>query len=70
MCIWEKQEKKHKQMGLNQTKESCTVKKTINTMKRQSIKWEKIVTNDTSDKGVIYKIYKEAIDLYTKKQSN
>ena len=39
-------------------------------MKRQSTKWENIVTNDTSDKGLIPKIYKELILLYTKNPPN
>ena len=42
-------------------------------MKRQSTKWENIVTNDTSDKGLIPKIYKEFVQLthhQENKQSN
>jgi len=44
-------------MGPNQTYKLCTVKKTIKTKtKRQPMEWEKIFTNDASDKGVISKI--------------
>ena len=39
----------------------CTVKKTINKMKRSPTEWEKIVANDISDKGLIAKIHKEII---------
>ena len=40
-------------------------KKTINKTKRQLTKWEKIFANDTSDQGLISKIYKESVQLNT-----
>ena len=52
-------------------KSFCTAKETINEMKRQPTKWENIFANDTSDKGLISKIYKELIKQHQKnKQSN
>jgi len=54
---------KQKQIGLHQTKNSCKTKETINRVKRKSTKWEKIFANHVSDKGLIYKIYKELIQL-------
>ena len=39
----------------------CTVKETINKMKRQPTEWEKIFANHISDKGLISKIDKELI---------
>ena len=36
-------------------------------MKRQTSEWENIFSNDTFDKGLIPKIYKELIKLNTKK---
>ena len=58
-------------MGLHQTKKFLHSKQIINKIKRQPTEWENIFT-DTSDKGLIAKIYKELIKLNTKniKQSN
>ena len=35
----------------------CTAKETIGKVKRQSSEWEKIIGNETIDKGLISKIY-------------
>ena len=50
-------------------KSFCTAKKTISKVKRQPSEWEKIIANVTTDKGLISKIYKQLIKLYTKKQT-
>ena len=39
-------------------KRFCTAKETINKVKRQPSEWEKIIANETTDKGLISKIYK------------
>ena len=39
----------------------CTAKETTNKTKRQPKEWEKIFANDISDKGLVFKIYKELI---------
>ena len=44
--------------GLIKLKRFCTAKETINKVKRRSSEWEKIIANETTDKGLISKIYK------------
>ena len=45
----------------------CTAKETISKVKRQPSELEKIIANETSDKRLISKIYKQLIQLSTKK---
>ena len=47
-----------------------TAKETINKMKRQPSEWEKIFANESTDKGLISKIYKQLIQLNIKKTNN
>ena len=42
-------------------KSFCTMKETINKVKRQLSEWEKIIANEKTDKGLISKIYKQFI---------
>ena len=39
-------------------------------MKRQPSEWEKIIVNETTDKGLISKIYKQLIQLNTRNTNN
>ena len=46
---------------LSKLKSFCTANETINKVKRQPSEWDKIVVNETTDKGLISKIYKQLI---------
>ena len=50
-------------------KNFCTAEETVNKTKRQPAEWEKIFTNDLSDKGLVSKIYKELMKLNRKEQT-
>ena len=51
-------------------KSFCTTKETINKVKRQPSEWEKIIANETTDKGLISKVYKQLIQLNTRKTND
>ena len=51
-------------------KSFCATKDTINKVKRQPSEWEKIIANETTDKGLISKIYKQLIQLNARKTNN
>ena len=48
-------------------KSFCTAKETISKVKRQLSEREKIIANETTDKGLISKIYKQFIQLNARK---
>ena len=51
-------------------KSFCTAKKTINKVKKQPSEWEKIIVNETTDKELISKMYKQLIQLNPRKTNN
>ena len=52
--------------NLIKLKSFCRAKETISKVKREPSEWEKIITNETTDKGLIPKIYKQLIQQKTK----
>ena len=48
----------------------CTAKETKKKPKRQRTEWEKIVSKDATDKGLISRICKHLIQLNSKKANN
>ena len=51
-------------------KSFCTAKETKSKLKRQPSEWEKIIANETTDKGLISKVYKQLIQLNARKTNN
>ena len=45
----------------------CTTKETISKVKKQPSEWEKIIANETIDKELHFKIYKQFMQLNTEK---
>ena len=48
-------------------KSFCTTKETISQVKRQPSEWEKITANETTEKELISKTYKQLMQLNTRK---
>jgi len=67
--VMEIKTKVHK-WDLIKLKSFCTAKETISKEKRQPSEWEKTIANETTDKGLFSKTYKQLIQLNTKKQTN
>ena len=55
---------------LTKLKSFCTMKETIRKVKRQPSEWEKIIANEATDKELISKIYKQLMQLNTRKINN
>ena len=55
---------------LMKLKSFCTAKETINKTKRQPSEWEKRFANKATDRGLISKIYKQIMQLKSKKTNN
>ena len=50
-------------------KRFCTMKEPISKVKRHPSEWEKILANETTDKELIYKIYKKLMQINTRKMT-
>ena len=51
-------------------KSFCTTKETLSQVKRQPSEWEKIIVNETTDKELISKAYKQLLQLNPRKINN
>ena len=51
-------------------KSFCTAKETISKVKRWPLDWEKIIANETTNKGLISKIHKQLIQLNARKTNS
>ena len=51
-------------------KSFCPADETINKTNRQPSEWEEIFANESTDKGLISKIYKQLMKLNIKKTNN
>ena len=52
---------------LNKLKSFCITKETISKVKRQHSEWEKIIANEATDKELISKVYKQLLQLNSRK---
>ena len=52
---------------LMKLKSFCKTKETISKVKRKPSEWEKIIANEEADKGLISKIYKQLLQLNSRK---
>ena len=51
-------------------KSFCKMKETISKLKRQPSEWEKIIAHEKTNKELISKIYKQLMQLNTRKMNN
>ena len=58
---------KIKKWDLIKIKSFCTTKETISKVKRQPSEWEKIIANEATDEELITKIYKQLLQLNSRK---
>ena len=58
---------KRNKWDLIKLKSFCITKETISKMKRQPSEWEKIIANEAMDKELISKIYKQLLQLNSRK---
>ena len=61
---------KTNKQGLIKLKSFCTANETMNKVKRKCSQWQKIIASEKTDKGLISKIYKQLIQLNTRKTNS
>ena len=75
LCVWENPSPRIMEIKINKwdllkLKSFCTVKETINRIKRQPTDWKKILANDVTYKGLVSKSYKQLMMLNSIKTNN
>ena len=65
--VTQQQQQQHVQIIVKKIKSFCTTKETISKVKRQPSEWEKIIANEATDKQLISKIYKQLLQLNSRK---
>ena len=65
--VWQNQ---YNIVKFKKKKSFFTAKKIMSKVKRQPSEWEKIIANETTDKGLTSKIYKQLIQLNARKTNN
>ena len=58
---------KIKKWDLIKLKGFCAMEENISKVKRQPLEWEEILANEETDKGLISKIYKQLLQLNSRK---
>ena len=58
---------KIRKWDLIKLKSFCTTRETISKVKRQPSEWEKIIANEATDKELISKLYKQPLQLNSRK---
>ena len=61
---------KIKKWYLMKLKSFCTAKENYKQDEKTTLRWEKIFANEATDKGLIFKIYKQLIQFNIKKTNN
>ena len=51
-------------------KSFCPIRETISKVKRQPSEWKKIIANKATDKQLISKIYKQLLQLNSRKKND
>ena len=54
-------------LDLIKIKNFCSGKDNVKKLRRQATDWEKIFAKNTTDKGLLFKMYKEFLKLNSKK---
>lgn len=66
----DKQQQQKAKLDFTKIKNFCTSKDITKRGQRQPTEWSQMSANHTSDKGLVFRIYKEVLQLNNKKTNN